>query len=272
MKASVIIPTMNKTSRLALVLQSLSHQINEEVEIILILDGCDKETRDTIEQLQSEFSFKSIVCDNNIGRSKARNLGIRAARGEIVIFIDDDRIPGPDYIEKQLIAHQKECVVLGLRKSISISEQKIGQVYRDKTILHDFNSLVINSKTEFAEYTRNFACFHRFSPVRWVGLVTGNLSVRKSHMFEVGLFDEKFTGWGWEDVELGYRLFKKNIPFIKDNRIINYHIEHRSNRGSIREDELKNYNYFYQKIKKDTWAAFILRCWRVYFNASYKVR
>jgi len=86
----------------------------------------------------------------------------------------------------------------------------------------------------------------------------GNWGLGKKSITRLGLFDEKFAGWGWEDAELGYRLAKDHIPFIKDSANINYHLVHPVNKKAIKEEQ-QNFLYFYNKIKDDPKARRFLK-------------
>ena len=68
-------------------------------------------------------------------------------------------------------------------------------------------------------------------------------------MLDAGLFDENFTGYGWEDIELGYRLKQRKVPLVYLPAAVNYHwhpgilesnLERKLNTG-------KSAAYFYQK-------------------------
>jgi GT2 family glycosyltransferase len=59
--------------------------------------------------------------------------------------------------------------------------------------------------------------------VPWHYFLTGNASARKSDLLRVGLFDEEFTGYGHEDLELGYRLQKAGCRLHYNAQAVNYH-------------------------------------------------
>jgi GT2 family glycosyltransferase len=53
--------------------------------------------------------------------------------------------------------------------------------------------------------------------------LTGNASVRRDDLLAVGCFDEDFTGYGHEDLELGYRLARSGVQILYDPEAVNYH-------------------------------------------------
>jgi len=95
---SVIIPTRNRVQLLAKCLESLE-QLDypaERIQIIVVNDGT--KIREDIFQNSRGFQFEFIDSVTRVGASKARNLGIRRAVGEILVFIDDDVVVHPKWL------------------------------------------------------------------------------------------------------------------------------------------------------------------------------
>ncbi len=249
--ASVIIPTKDKMSRLRLVLQALEPQINEDVEVIIVMDGCKQESINEMNDLQLSFKPILIDCVKNIGRSAARNRGIRYADGEILIFLDDDRIPGLNYIKKHITQHQSKCVLIGERKQIYFTEEQIYSLYLNNVIKSNFRYIIKKSRFEYVNKVRELFFLKPDHPLRWFLFVTGNVSIEKNDLETVGFFDENYTGWGYEDTDLGYRLAKAGIKFVKDSTLINYHLAHDNNKLQKSIEERRNLNYFANKFKDD---------------------
>src|SRR5690554_2503358 len=99
-------PTYNKTPRLALALCSLAQQTfpPAQWELVLVDDGSTQK----VEEVLTEANLKchlQYVFQENSGRSVARNQGIAAARSDLVLFMDDDLIAAPGFIEAHVTAH-----------------------------------------------------------------------------------------------------------------------------------------------------------------------
>ncbi|PEZ03716.1 glycosyl transferase family 2 [Bacillus sp. AFS018417] len=60
----------------------------------------------------------------------------------------------------------------------------------------------------------------------WMAFLTGNVSVRKKLIEQVGPFDKEFINYGYEDWELGYRLYKAGARYLVSNTVTAYHQEH----------------------------------------------
>ena len=96
-KLSIIIPTRNRCQ--VLISQTLPAMFAQRLrsgsfEIVIVVDGSTDGTSDELRKLQSNNPLRFIEQANR-GPSTARNAGIRLARGEYILFIDDDIICGP---------------------------------------------------------------------------------------------------------------------------------------------------------------------------------
>lgn len=261
---SVIIPTKDKISRLRLILKVLAYQVTGEIEVIIVLDGCRPEIIAEIDRLPLPYPLKKIISTQNIGRAAARNLGLNAAQGEIVIFLDDDRIPAPDFLAQHLAGHRKRCVLVGERKQVDLSEKEI-ELFESDFRFGRLNEIYQRAYVEFYNNLTKKVLLRPRSYFRWLGLATGNVSIARADLQKVGGFDENFTGWGYEDIELGYRLFREKIPFIKDSSLINYHLIHGHGHGKSGE-EYQNINYFIKKVPGDFILKLILRLLLIRLN------
>ncbi len=102
-KLSIIIPyyeTYDLTIRL---LKSLSVQLNDQVEVLLIDDYCKGEFHEMRDELALNY-VKLIEHKNNQGTALTRNEGIKKAKGQYIGFIDCDDMVTADYIERLLKA------------------------------------------------------------------------------------------------------------------------------------------------------------------------
>ncbi len=116
LKASIVIPSYNRKADLceclnALPLDSLdSHRI----EVIVVDDGS---TDGTIELLRSDYpQIRLLENEQNSGPAFSRNRGTRAARGELVIYLDSDAVPSESWLDEMLKHDDGQTVLLGCIK------------------------------------------------------------------------------------------------------------------------------------------------------------
>ncbi len=124
---SVVVPTHNKAELLPQTLAALVDQTlpAEMFEIIVVDNGSSDGTRAVVEGLTAAHPaghpILRYLWEPVLGRSRARNTGIAAARGEFVLLLDDDIRVARDHLE-QLVAHHRQqpgSVVMGLIEDAS---------------------------------------------------------------------------------------------------------------------------------------------------------
>ncbi|MBN3033318.1 MAG: glycosyltransferase family 2 protein [Candidatus Saganbacteria bacterium] len=205
MKLSVVIGTCNQKNVLDKTLQSLFRQTlpAELYEVQLIdsssTDGTDK----MIEALKPPCRLDYLRVENQ-GKTAARNLGIKKAAGEIILLTDADMIAEPGLLEAHLQAHGKRPEAA-------------------------FEGLTINPDGK--PYIK--AWLWPWKRLKWAYFLTGNLSIKKATITAAGLFDENFKGYGWEDIELGYRLAQMKVPLLYLPAAVNHHHHPVSREGLI---------------------------------------
>ena len=98
-KVSVIIPVYNSQEFIGGCLQQVLAQSLQEIEIVCVDDGSTDDSADIISQAAQRDSRVKLIRQKNAGPGPARNVGIAAATGEFVTFLDaDDRYSSDDYL------------------------------------------------------------------------------------------------------------------------------------------------------------------------------
>ena len=93
---SVIIPTYNEEKDIVACLESIEKQTYKKTEVIIVDDGSTDKTRETVKK----YKRVRLLQQSHQGPGAARNLGVKNAKGEIVVLIDADMTLFPDYVEK----------------------------------------------------------------------------------------------------------------------------------------------------------------------------
>jgi glycosyltransferase involved in cell wall biosynthesis len=227
MDASVIIPTFNREKFLRPTLQRLIQQEHNGLryEIVVVDSGID-DTEQYVSSLKSgsqvPIRYKKIA--NSKNRSNLRNTGAALAVGKVLIFLDNDMLVCPDFVQKHFLKHKigESNIYMGVRRSLIRFEMN---PFLMSLLINDFNNM---ASLPYYDDVRLESVGPDLSlPVGWKYLFSHNFSVKKDVFEDAGGFAIDFgEKWGFEDVELGYRLALKGSQFFIDNQIILYHQPH----------------------------------------------
>jgi len=119
-KVSVIIPAYNSEKTLQQCLNSVLSQTYENYEVVVVNNNSTDSTKEIIQAVEDKDKRISYVFESRIGRGSARNAGIEAATGEIIIMTDSDCIVPDNWIEEltRPIIYQKEKAVMGFEDDL----------------------------------------------------------------------------------------------------------------------------------------------------------
>ncbi|MDB8545633.1 glycosyltransferase [Turicibacter sanguinis] len=103
---SVVVATYKREETLRRAIESLAQQTYPNVEIIIVDDNANELWNDKVEKIIERYAHLNRITyiqnKTNQGSASTRNIGIRAAQGEYVTFLDDDDIYLPDKITNQI--------------------------------------------------------------------------------------------------------------------------------------------------------------------------
>lgn len=105
-KVTAVIPVYNRTETLKDAVESVLFQDSGEIEIIVVDDGSETDLRPLLKPYLNIIRF--IRLEKNMGVSRARNEGIKAAQGDYIAFLDSDDVWLPFKIRHQLEIMEKE--------------------------------------------------------------------------------------------------------------------------------------------------------------------
>lgn len=233
MKISVIIATYNDPE-LKKCLDSLQASQNTDFEVIVIDDGS---TTIDVEKIVSNYSnYRCIKLKKNTGPSISRNIGAKAAKSEILFFLDSDAQVYPDTLIKIQKHFEQDSQLQGL--SIIWSDESVKDTFFNK-----FKAMEMN-------YT-----FKRLLCRSWG---SNGSAIYKDIFLAEGGFDEKFRKVYGEDFFLAMKLFNRGYNLGFDKNILMKH---------------KFYDKFLSGMKKYALRAFMrareLACVKNRVETSY---
>ena len=120
-KVSVIVPVYNSEKTLAACLGNLVNQTIDSIEIIIVDDCSDDNSRNIIRSCEMQYAdrVKAVFCDKNSGPGGARNIGLSYAGGSYIGFVDSDDIVDITMYEKmynEAVMHDYDIVDAGFYK------------------------------------------------------------------------------------------------------------------------------------------------------------
>lgn len=211
MRLSVVIPTYNKLPLLERTLAALAAQElpANHWETIVVDDGSSDGTADFLAQWSGDpaRNLRVVSPGRNVGRASARNLGIRAAAGQWILFLDDDILAPPGLLAAHLEMLQR-----------SPGCGTIGRVRTESALVDGLHFHYLDS--------RGIAKIRQSNvPARY--FVTQNAAVPRRALLNINGFDEEFAAYGLEDMEVAFRLEEQQgIAFLPLHRPIPIHVHH----------------------------------------------
>ncbi|MDE2482663.1 MAG: glycosyltransferase [bacterium] len=207
MRATIQLCTYNRAALLERVLDACFEQTvpSESYEVVLVNDGSPDNTLKVIERARSRATCRfEVINQQNSGLAKGRNAGIARAQGERIIFIDDDVLPLPNFVEEHLRSHDAhpKHIVRGGAINVESFDNLPPPVWSIK------------------DYSANYF---------W----TTNVSVPLATIRAIGGFNESFSEYGWEDIDVGLRLRFGGVKAVFNKNALVYHWKPRPRSGNV---------------------------------------
>jgi glycosyltransferase involved in cell wall biosynthesis len=197
---SIVVPAYNSSRTIRSCIEACLNQDYPELEVIVVDDG----STDGMGEIVRGYPVRYIRKPNG-GPASARNVGWRAAIGEIVCFTDADCIPVRDWVSRLVSGYTSDEVAA------------VGGSYE-----------IVNPDSLLATCIHEEIIQRHLSMPREVDyLGSFNLSLRKRVLEEVGGFDEGYRKASGEDNDLSYRLSKLGYKLIFDSeaKVAHHHPE-----------------------------------------------
>ncbi|MBS4022853.1 MAG: glycosyltransferase family 2 protein [Dethiobacter sp.] len=290
-EASIIITSYNASERLFLSLLSLKYQDYPQkyYEAIVVDNGSTDNTKEMLAKFYSDPLFKFVRVEKNRGIANGRNQGILKATGKILIFHDSDMIATKNFVRRHIESHREENMVIcglpwksiysyfyknftplqiALFKEYRKNDQLISKFKgRHKYQLIKQQHIIDQSFLKYSfnhtkhqpyyrelrkiikKYSHNLNGFH----FPCLFFLTKNVSANRERVLDVGLFDENIVKYGYEDQDLGYRLYKSGCRYKLNYNIISVHQEHPLNYSEdflFSDDYKDNCNYVCEKYNR----------------------
>jgi len=200
MRFSVVIPTYQRRATALRTVAALDRQSERDFEAIVVVDGSTDGSAAALRALEVGFPLR-VLEQANRGAAEARNAGIAAAAGELLLTLDDDMEADPAMLGEHDRSHREGAdVVLG-----------------DLPLAPGSPPNMLSWGV--GEWARS-RCERLSAPGAVIGLgdlLTGQLSISRAAYEDVGGFDASFTRegmFGGEDIDFGYRLIEAGYEIV----------------------------------------------------------
>ncbi len=207
MRATIQLCTYNRAQLLERVLDACFEQTvdPDTYEVVLVNDGSTDDTASVIARSQERAPCAfTVINQPNSGLAKGRNAGIARATGERIIFIDDDVLPLPNFVQEHLRSHARHPFAVVRGGAINVED------------FEDLPPPVWSLK----DYSGNFF---------W----TTNVSVPLKTIRAIGGFNENFAEYGWEDIDVGLRLRFAGVKAVFNKNALVYHYKPRLRSANV---------------------------------------
>jgi GT2 family glycosyltransferase len=199
---TVITPTYNRQPILEKCLTALENQqltSADQYELLVVDDGSTDGTVEWLAANPDRFPHVRVVSQDHAGITAARNLGVNSAQGNVIVFVDSDVVVTSSFLETHAAT---------LKGSIDAGSDQI----------FTYGRLI--ATCNFEDPTAEQAKITDFSAAYFE---TNNVAIPRHWLIDAGLFDPRFTQYGWEDLEMGVRLKKMGLKLIKCPEALGYH-------------------------------------------------
>jgi len=214
---SIIIPVHNGEKTITHCLQSIHQSDDKNFEVIVVDDG----STDNSCKIAQAFPGKIIKLKKNFGVAIARNKGVKAAKNEILLFLDADVILKKDS--------------LNIISDSFLNNPQIAAVQG----IYDKKTKAQNPATLYKHYYH----YYKFSriPTRFLSSTSAFcLAIKRKIFWEVNGFDSNFPPHSAaEDVDLGMRLKKLNYPILLNKNLKVAHLKLYTLKGLLKTEFIK---------------------------------
>lgn len=218
---SIVIPAYNVATYISETLTAVFAQTFTDFEVIAVNDG----SPDTEELERAIQPYRERICylkQENLGASAARNTGLRAARGELIAFLDADDLWSPQYLEQQLkFMREYDCDLACADAMIFGVSADAGQSYMDSLM----RTAPPEGRVTFLELVNAER-----------SLITSGVVVRRDLILEVGLFDETLRNA--QDFDLWLRLARHGARLAYHRQVL---LRYRSRLNSLSGDAINSH-------------------------------
>jgi glycosyltransferase involved in cell wall biosynthesis len=264
---SVIVPTYNRAELLRKTLHSLlvDTKTTTPFEVIVVDDGSSDHTFDIVKSYQRHGRIKYVFQqDEGYRVARARNLALAVAEGDICVFTDAGVVVCSQFVQAHLDVHHRRqsSVVIGRLLGIySKSPEDLAWLEGCEADSVDayVDGILASEKLGDPRQPCFDVCEGNMNelPMPWSLAWTANISMPRAEILAVGAFDENYTSWGVEDLDLALSLYRRDLDFTFAPSAVAIHLPHPEQADRVASN-LANRQYLHRKFRMpetEIWLA-----------------
>lgn len=206
---SVVIPTYQRREVVLASVCALAEQkFSDRFEVIVVVDGSVDGSAEALHKIDTPFPL-TVINQPNQGAAAARNKGAAVAKGEIILFLDDDMEAHPQMLAEHDRSHQEGADVV------------LGHMPLHPESPSNFLSFGVGAWAE----QRLQRLSEPGANLTLNDLLTGQISIAREHFYQITGFDTDFTvsgAFGNEDTDFGYRLLQQDYKIVFNPNAISW--------------------------------------------------
>jgi GT2 family glycosyltransferase len=184
-------------------------ELGSACELVVVDDGSNDGSETWLDSHASELGMV-VLHQPNAGPARARNRGVEASSGEIVLFLGDDTIPQPGWLREHLETHRMAGTIR--------PEAALGYTAFPPGESGPFLRWINEYGAQFG-----YALIDDPTDVPYNFFYTSNISLPRAFFDALGGFREDFPAAAWEDIEFAYRATKRGMTIRYNPRARTVH-------------------------------------------------
>ena len=254
LKFSVVISTIDRANSLKTLLKALEHQSYQLFEVIAVVGPTNDNTLDTLKEYEGRICLIRCPVAN---LSMSRNLGLCAAAGDIVAYIDDDAIPCRNWLMQLNYIFTTHPHIAATGGSVYLIHP-LQPMVQHNLGLFTFSGKQYDVRRSWLEHLP-IEGEGEFWTMRMMGT---NMAYRRDVLLSVGGFDELYE-WVYDDIEIALRLSAAGflVRPVREARV--YHVP-ASNRNR------KIYTFIVKWWINTKAATYLTTVYFLFFKSSFR--
>ncbi len=210
-RISCIIPTLNRGRILCETIRLLQQQTHRPHEIVIV-DQTPRHDAET-ERLLAAWTIEKVIVrirQSEPNASLARNLGARAATGDIFLFLDDDISIEPDFLASYARAFSDTSAQAVAGQILEGAAQTVEELSKRQT----------DPETGWLYFPKNYS-----GRCQTAWMASGNFAIRRDRFFEIGGMDSNYRRGAFrEESDFAMRFRKSGGRFVFEPKASIYHL------------------------------------------------